>query len=75
MTDAHNTAKPDILEKIRPDEPCFTFRAQDRHAPDVLAYYASLCEQDEQADGVIAALNDFRIWQADNADLVKEPTA
>jgi hypothetical protein len=70
-----NHGKPDILEKIRPDEPAFTFRAQDVHMVDVLRFYERLCQDPEQRAGVYSAACEVIDWQDAHPDLVKEPTA
>jgi len=61
---------------IPDDEPVIVFRARDRFSPDVIAYYASLCEKASPefhrnlVNGTLQAVLD---WQRDNPGKVRAP--
>ena len=56
----------DIEGKIPTDEPVFLLRAQDKHAPDTLRFYANLLKEsgnNEMAEELLAHARTMLIWQ------------
>lgn len=55
---------------LAPDEPTFTFRAQDKFMPAILAFYAQLCEEEDASEEHIrsvAVVQDRTLtWQSIN---------
>ncbi len=65
-----------IGEKPIPDdEPLFIFRAQDRKALAVLVGYNMILDDLNQKAKVTKTINDFRRFQEEHPDRMKEPDA
>jgi hypothetical protein len=64
-------------EIVPDDEPLFLLRARDYLAPSLLEEYLGMCNLDNcteyQIEGVVAAIDRFRSFQADHANRVKQP--
>ena len=66
----------DPAGQIPDDEPVFLLRGQDRHAPEVVAYWASLVLRDggdrRIADRAMAQARAMRDWQAEHGRKVAD---
>ena len=58
---------------VPPDEPLFILRACDRKALPVLVAYNAILDNLEQKVEVAKTINDFRKFQEDHLDRMKEP--
>lgn len=64
------------FDKLHPDEPWFFIRAQDKHAPEAIKFYADLLWNDGDRDGAFEVLHLLKCleeWQSENPDKVKSP--
>lgn len=64
--DDYNKRIVDKAKKIPADEPVFLLRAQDKHAPSTLRFYAKLLEEDgniEMAEELKAHARQMIVWQ------------
>lgn len=64
--DDYNKRIVDTAKKIPADEPVFLLRAQDKHAPSTLRFYAKLLEEDgniEMAEELKAHARQMIVWQ------------
>ncbi len=59
---------------IPDDEPLFVFRAKDRKALAALVAYNMILDNLEQKEAVTKSINDFREFQEQNPDKMREPT-
>ncbi len=62
----YNKRIVDLEGKIPEDEPVFLLRAQDKHAPDTLRFYANLLKADgniEMAEELLAHARSMIVWQ------------
>lgn len=60
-------------EAIPDDEPVIIFRARDRHALNVLAYYLSLARDDHHQLAIMDRMDEFLQFRRDNHERMKEP--
>ncbi len=60
-------------EAIPDDEPVMIFRARDKNAAPMIAYYAKLCVDPEHKAVVKERLHDFVDFIHDHPDRMKEP--
>ncbi len=70
----YNRRIVDKDERIPTDEPVFLLRAQDKHAPSTLRFYAGLLEESgniEMAEELRQHAKEMLIWQ--KSKKVKEP--
>lgn len=64
------------LDKIRPDEPYFLFRAQDAFTPATVRFWFALARatlSNDRQTGVVHSLNRILDWQHAHPDLVHKP--
>lgn len=60
-------------EAIPDDEPLMIFRARDRHAAHVIAFYFRCVKNDEHGRAVGLRLDQFNAWATAHPDRMKEP--
>lgn len=60
-------------EPILDDEPVILFRARDRHALAVLAFYYGLVEDEHHQEAIMDRIKEFRAYRKANPDRLKEP--
>jgi len=60
-------------QSIPDDEPVMIFRAQDRHAVDMLNHYIGLCNDAEHRQVVRQRVTDFMEFAAKHPERMKEP--
>jgi hypothetical protein len=60
-------------EEIPDDEPVIIFRARDRHALNVLAYYLSLARDDHHQHAILDRMDEFLTFRRANPERMKEP--
>lgn len=64
--DDYNRRIIDLENKIPDDEPVFLLRAQDKHAPSTLRFYAQLLKEDgdeAMAEELLVHARNMLIWQ------------
>lgn len=64
--DDYNRRIIDTEGRIPEDEPVFLLRAQDKHAPDTLRFYAKLLKEDgntNMAEELLAHARAMLVWQ------------
>jgi len=64
--DDYNKRIIDLEGRIPADEPAFLLRAQDKHAPDTLRYYARLLKENgnpDMAEELLAHARNMLLWQ------------
>jgi hypothetical protein len=64
--DDYNKRIVDLESRIPNDEPVFLLRAQDKHAPDTLRFYARLLKENgnnEMAEELLAHARSMLVWQ------------
>jgi hypothetical protein len=76
----HDTSKyPAIRQMLgmHEDEPFFIFRAQDKNSPAILLLYETSCKasgcEPEIMRRIAVAREEFQVWQAAHAHVVKVP--
>lgn len=64
--DDYNRRIIDIEDRIPSDEPVFLLRAQDKHAPDTLRFYAKLLKEDgnlSMVEELLLHAKEMLLWQ------------
>lgn len=73
--EGHQLLKKDSSVPIPDDEPVFILRAKDRHSLTAIYGYAMLCQNLQHRKEVMKSVEDFRQFQDQFPDKIKEPDA